>query len=246
MILKADAPQECRGINTAINQSGFTCLRSQLPNDQHTMYMRKVCLKAFVLLLTLIGLAGFAQPAKAQDVNVLLQFTNTWRYDQSGRDLTNTRWRTNSPAYVEDANWQPLSRGLFGNEPDTPALYTVHAPINTTLTISSTVTSYYFRTTFQFSGSTLGMSLIASNLVDDGYVIYLNGMEAGRLRVPANQTAATFATGGTEGTLEVANLPVNLLRQGANQLAVEVHQSGAASSDVMFGMKLVAIRPSPW
>src|SRR5688572_27468622 len=123
------------------------------------MYMRKVCLKASVLLLTLIGLAGFAQSAKAQDVITLLQFTNTWRYDQSGRDLTNTRWRTNSPAYTEDANWQPLSRGLFGNEPDTPALYTVHAPINTTLTISSTVTSYYFRTTFQFSGTTAGMRL---------------------------------------------------------------------------------------
>jgi hypothetical protein len=206
--------------------------------------MRNVCLRIHGLALVLVALMGVASEASGQTVQTLIQFTNTWRYDQTGRDLSPapTLWKTNT--YVEDASWQPLSRGLLGFEPDTPAVYTVHAPILTPLTVAASVTSYYFRTTFQFSGSTAGMSLIASNLVDDGCVIYLNGMEAGRIRVAANQNATTLATGGTEGFLEVVNINPALLRQGANLMAVEVHQSSVGSSDVMFGMRLDAIRPT--
>ena len=57
--------------------------------------------------------------------------------------------------------------------------------------------------------------------------------------------ASTLANGGpaTEGTLEpftVTNLA--LLKQGANTMAVEVHQNANTSSDVVFGMKLISSR----
>lgn len=203
--------------------------------------MRKVCLRIHSLALILLALLGLADESIGQNVQTLIQFTNTWQYDQSGRNLSTTKWYTND--YVLDGQWQPASRGLLGFD-TTPDIWTVHAPITTPLTISTTVTTYYFRTTFQFSGSTAGMSLLASNLVDDGCVIYLNGREAGRVRVPANQTAATLATGGTEGAIELVNINPTFLRQGANLMAVEVHQSAADSSDVMFGMKLLAITPT--
>jgi len=204
--------------------------------------MRNVCLRIHGLALILVALMGVAREAAGQNIQTLIQFTNTWQYDQSGRNLAGTKWNTND--YVVDAPWQPASRGLLGSEPDTPAVYTVYAPITTPLTISSTVTTFYFRTTFQFSGTTAGMSLISTNLIDDGCVIYLNGREAGRLRVAANQNATTLATGGTEGTLEPVTISPTLLRQGQNLMAVEVHQSGNTSSDVMFGMKLLAIVPT--
>jgi hypothetical protein len=178
-------------------------------------------------------------PAPAQNITTLIQFTNFWKYDQSGLELGGA-WRTND---YDDSAW-PIGRGLLGAEPDTPGVYTVHAPISTPLAISSTVTTFYFRTTFEFTGSIAGLSLITSNLVDDGCAIYLNGLPAGGVRAPATYNAATIFGGpSTEGQLDVMTL-TNLaaLRAGTNLLAVEVHQSGPASTDVMWGMKLLAIQ----
>ena len=178
---------------------------------------------------------------QAQEVTTLIPFTNIWKYDQSGLDLR-TAWRTND---FDDASWAS-GPGLLGLESDTPGVYTVHSPISTPLTISSTVTTYYFRTTFTFAGTTNGLSLVASNLVDDGFVAYLNGREVGRARVQQLQTAATLANNvppSGEGFLEAMSITnLSLLRQGENLVAVEVHQSGPASSDVMWGMKLMAIQ----
>src|SRR5262245_2696395 len=129
------------------------------------MFMRNVCWKAMVLALAVVGLMGVAPRTQAQTVLTLIQFTNSWRYEQSGTDL-GTAWRAFS--YPQESSWSGPSLGLLGLEPDTPAVYTVHAPISTLLTISATVTTYYFRATFPFNyqGSTNGMVLIATNLVD--------------------------------------------------------------------------------
>ena len=191
-------------------------------------------------LCFVIVLGAFSAPA--QNVTTLIQFTNVWKYDQSGRDL-GTAWRTND---YDDSTW-PSGPGLLGLEPDTPGFYTVHAPINTPLTISSTVTTFYFRTTFEFTGTTIALSLIASNLVDDGCAIYLNGLRAGGVRAPAAYDASTFFAGPTmEGQLDQVTLTnLDALRAGMNLLAVEVHQAAAASSDVMWGMRLLAIQQTP-
>ena len=113
------------------------------------------------LFLTVFWLVGGPVTAPAQLVTTLIQFTNSWSYDQTGRNLASTLWKTNT--YVEDAFWNSPSPGLLGVEPDSPAFYTIHAPISTPLTVSSTVTSFYFRTVFTFSGPTNGLSLIASS-----------------------------------------------------------------------------------
>lgn len=211
-------------------------------NDQHMMYMRNACFKALVLALAVISLAATTNRAQAQLVQTHLQFTNSWRYLQTGVEQ-GTAWRTNG---FNDSTWQGPSQGLLGWEPDTPNLYNVHAPISTSLTISGGApATYYFRTTFNFSGNTNGISIFATNLVDDGCIIYLNGRQAGNVRMAgANYTVASYSGAGptTEGQLDVVSLS-NFLRPGLNTIAVEVHQSGAGSSDIMFGMRLVSISP---
>jgi Immunoglobulin domain len=206
------------------------------------MYMRNVCLKTLVLALTFVGLTGVAPRTEAQTVQTLVQFTNSWQYDQTGRQLP-ANWMSSS--YTPDGQWGAASPGLLGYEPDTPTVYTVHAPIQTPLVVSGSVTTYYFRTTFNYAGSLNNVSLIGTNLVDDGCAIYLNGLRVGGVRIPAGYNAlnaATFFTGGTEGALEVVTFTnLSALHAGANLLAVEVHQSAANSSDVMFGMKLISI-----
>jgi hypothetical protein len=180
--------------------------------------------------------------AQAQIVTPLIQFTNVWKFDQSGGEL-GTAWRTND---YDDSEW-PSGPGLLGAEPDTPAFYTIHAPISTPLAVSSTVTTFYFRTTFEFTSSTVGLSLLATNLVDDGCAIYLNGLFAGSVRAPATYNANTFfMVPTTEGQLDVVALTnLSALRPGTNLLAVEVHQAGTPNSDIMWGMKLVAIQQMP-
>jgi hypothetical protein len=197
-----------------------------------------------VLALALVGLTGAVLRAEAQQMQTLVQFTNSWRYDQTGRQLP-TNWMTS--AYTEDGQWGPPSPGLLGAEPGSPGVYTAHAPILTPLTISGSITTYYFRTTFNYQGSLSNVTLIGTNLVDDGCAIYLNGQRVGGVRIPMGYNAlnaAQFFGDGTEGALEAVTFTnVSALRVGQNLLAVEVHQSANPSSDVMFGMKLLSIVP---
>src|ERR1043166_3797998 len=103
--------------------------------------------------------------------------------------------------------------------------------------------TYYFRTTFNVSNNAACAALTFSNLVDDGAVFYLNGVEAHRLRMPAGAIGYdTFATdrppGGDATAYDVFTIvPTNLIA-GTNLLAVEVHQFDTASSDIVFGTAL--------
>ncbi len=192
------------------------------------------CLAAVLGCLTLLSVS-----AQAQQVTTLIQFTNNWRYDQLGREL-GTLWRSNA---FNDAAWTS-GRGLLGDEFDTPFAYTAYAPISTPLVISSTVTTYFFRTTFAFGGPTNSLQLYVTNLVDDGCAIYLNGRLTGGVRMPPEYNATTLATGAsTEGLFDVVALTNVFLRQGQNVLAVEVHQAATLSSDIMFGLKLAIHGP---
>jgi hypothetical protein len=89
--------------------------------------------------------------------------------------------------------------------------------------------------------------VFVNSYVDDGAVWYINGREAGRVRIPANLPVDgvhynDFATG---VTAEGASSPVVLLltnaMAGVNTLAVEVHQNTGTSSDIVFGMSLDSI-----
>src|SRR5262245_57570486 len=146
------------------------------------MYMRKVCIRALLLTALLAGFLGASFRSVAQSYQVLVDWDANWFYDQSGREL-GTAWRM--PAYVPDGFWGQ-GPGLLGLE-DTTAY---PQPILTALQLN--ITNTYLRTSFNFAGSTAGLILVATNLIDDGAVIYLNGTEVGRFRVPANQNAATF------------------------------------------------------
>lgn len=219
-----------------------TCLRDNLVNEQHTMYMRNACLKALALALAVIGWATSTNQAHAQQVTTLINFNSTWRYNNSGVDL-GTAWRG---VGFSDGGWAS-GPGLLGTE-TTPAIYAPFGGIQTSVPLSPVIT-YYFRTTFNYSGSpnAPGLSLIASNLVDDGCAVYLNGTAVGTIRLAANPTFTTAATDAPEAPVAIATLqiPTSALRTGPNTIAVEVHQVNTTSSDMVFGMKLMAFLPQP-
>jgi hypothetical protein len=159
----------------------------------------------------------------------LVAITNVWKYNQSN-DLTGVNWTATN---YNDATW-PTGPGLLYVE--TAAL---PAPKSTALTIGRT--TYYFRTRFNFSGNPAGVSLKFFTVLDDGAIIYLNGQEIHRIRMPAG--AVTY---GTLANVTVGDaiyegpiiLPGGALVQGENVLAVEVHQSSTGSSDIVLGLTL--------
>lgn len=200
------------------------------------------------LAFLMMGIAFAASSLRAQQFTTLVSFTNVWRYDQSGADF-GTAWRTND---FDDSAW-PSGPGVLGLE-DSAGIgrYLTQVPsgfgTQFPAPLSQVTTTYYFRTSFLFSGETNATQLFATNLVDDGCAIWLNGQLAGALRLPTNGlfNAATIAAGGpaAEGTPEVLTLRGEL-RLGLNQLAVEVHQNSPLSGDVAFAMHLAAVTAMP-
>ena len=195
--------------------------------------LAKLCALLACAGLLLCVSTGFAQPAAT-----LIDLTNaTWRFNDSGANL-GTAWRAvNFPA----ENTWPTGRGLFGVENTTPYPYPV--PVRTPLLMGAGRTTYYFRTRFNFNGSTVGLNLQASAYIDDGAVIYLNGAEVSRIRLPSG--SISFSTKAQlafpEGVASQISVPTGSLVQGENVLAVELHQYSDTSSDILFGLALEVI-----
>ncbi|HAV63329.1 MAG TPA: hypothetical protein DCY13_13310, partial [Verrucomicrobiales bacterium] len=160
----------------------------------------------------------------------LVSMTHVWRYNQNGVSLGNS-WRTLG---YNDSAWPQGPALLFVEDAPLPA------PKNTPLTLGPT--TFYFRT--QFTNDLVGsnLSLMLSLVIDDGAVIYLNGQELYSIGVPPFPVYSDLATR-TVGDAVIEGpflLPGDLLVPGVNELAVEVHQSTAGSTDVVFGLELLA------
>jgi hypothetical protein len=104
----------------------------------------------------------------------------------------------------------------------------------------------YFRVAFNFPGNPATAQLRLVGVVDDGLVAYVNGVEAGRIRMTnaapvsfnALATAASPETSDVHGLNEVL-LSTTALVQGNNLLAIQLHQNSLTSSDVAFSIQLV-------
>ena len=167
--------------------------------------------------------------------------------EPAGKKKPENRGAGGAPSIARDARWisaWPQGQGLLGLETSAP--YPYPYPILTPLTVGGGRITYYFRRHFNLSFNPAGVTLTASNYVDDGAVYYLNGTEVGRVRIgtgPVN--AATLAALATpEGVVAVLDIPPNTLTKGDNVFAVEVHQNAANSSDIVFGMSLTAVLPA--
>ncbi|HOB97339.1 MAG TPA: lamin tail domain-containing protein [Verrucomicrobiota bacterium] len=160
----------------------------------------------------------------------LIEMTNLWRYEQSGRNL-GVAWR--NPSY-DDSAW-PSGRALLYAE--TAAL---PAPKNTRLTLGAI--TFYLRASFLYDGPTAGVRLKINTIIDDAAIVYLNGTELLRIGFNEGDQVAfnTFAgrwvdNAALEGPFLIEQ---DALQYGTNVVAVEVHQNNANSSDVAWGMDL--------
>lgn len=164
----------------------------------------------------------------------------SWQVNAAGTD-PGSRW-TEADYDDSQSPWSS-GTGLFGFTVDA-SVYP--APLATALTRGRS--AYYFRTAFEWTNDPAGVVLVASNYVSDGASIYLNGIEARRLRIPAGEIVySTAATGGPQlkGSAELIGLPATSLLVGENILAVETHQSPDENVDMVFGLSLTAASQFP-
>ena len=165
-----------------------------------------------------------------------------WRYESSGQDL-GSAWR--SPGY-DDTGW---SNGvaLFGAEDPGVYPWPLLTPLSLRATNGAPILTYYFRTPFTVADKTAITSLRVEAYVDDGAVWHLNGREGGRLRISGNipvdgvTNSVLAQSPNNEGQAAIVTLPLTNIVTGENLLAVEVHQSSATSTDVVFGMALSTV-----
>ncbi|MGN0847005.1 MAG: hypothetical protein ACI4RA_06440, partial [Kiritimatiellia bacterium] len=107
------------------------------------------------------------------------------------------------------------------------------------------VYTYYFRRAFELSAAEAATtSLKIDVFYDDGYILYVNGVEVDRLNLPASGVGyGTFANGARNETVSrTLAVPAGLLKAGRNVIAAEVHQNQGASSDIYWDLALSAAR----
>ncbi|MFP6873885.1 MAG: lamin tail domain-containing protein [Verrucomicrobiales bacterium] len=153
-----------------------------------------------------------------------------WAYEQSNTDL-GTAWRNRE---FDDSSW-PRGPGLLYRDNDP-----VNGPAGTLLNLNPP-TTHYFRHTFTLDGDPLVPAFNFDIFADDGAVIYLNGIELYRLRMPGGEiTHATFAASGWDNAVREGSfdVPDGLMRPGENVIAASVHQDDGTSGDVVFGLEL--------
>jgi hypothetical protein len=187
-------------------------------------------------------IAGAETPVINPEVNltqgiVLVDYGDVWRYDDRNQDR-GVAWRD---ATFNDSGWAQ-GPGLFGFESAALPSPGIRTGFN-----DADQLTYYLRRQFVYNGDPRGVTLTLDQIVDDGVVYYLNGIELGRSRMPAGTVTFSTPASGTvsDAAEELAVLTSTTapLVQGNNVLAVEVHQVNTTSSDVVFGARLRASVP---
>jgi hypothetical protein len=198
-------------------------------------------LAALVAATVLTSMATLQAQSLTEVINVT---TKAWKYSADNSD----QYAAGFPN-VDDSAW-PEGLPLFGN--DTTINY--RYPFVTTVAGSGGgVQTSYYRTRFNWVGSTTGVVLTMTNMIDDGIVIFINGTEIMRWNVNsapgiplAHDIQATAANPLGEPNIlthqvaldALTNGNVNPLIAGENIIAVAVHQAGTGSSDSVFGLSV--------
>ncbi|HEX5218058.1 MAG TPA: lamin tail domain-containing protein [Verrucomicrobiae bacterium] len=175
----------------------------------------------------------------------LLTYTDTWKFMQVS-NLDGVNWT--APAF-NDAAW-PSGAGLLAFESNGAITPLINTTLKDPRIATNNVTSghaYYFRATVNVPTNLTGFTINASGYIDDGAVIYVNGTEATRIRMPAGTiTNASLTQGGQQPpsgdatSPESFTLPAAAFSVGPNTIAVSVHQNVTGSSDIAFALRLDA------
>ncbi|HMC28578.1 MAG TPA: lamin tail domain-containing protein, partial [Verrucomicrobiae bacterium] len=197
---------------------------------------------SFVVLLSCF----FVLPAPRANAAVLITNGSSWKYFIGTQEASTpvNAWR--QLGFVDSA-WQdgitPIGYAVPANDPGG-----YEATIRTTLPTSTdgNYSSVFLRKTFVVSNPADFTQLRMDVVVDDGYIIWVNGSEIGRYNAPAGEPAFnSFASGAFEATATTVrtNNLSNFLVAGNNVVAIQLFNAALSSSDLFLDASLTGIEP---
>lgn len=180
-------------------------------------------------------LAETVGTAPTYQTTTLIPINGSWRYNATGMDLGPDWYKE---VHAEDQqNWLS-GPAILGREEEY-----LPEPIGTFLRLSRRHVTFYFETEFELAEAAQVDRLQLKALIDDGAVFYLNGQRIHQINMPAGVVTAQTLAASTIGNASYSDwidIDTDTLKQGTNLLSAEVHQITASSSDLVFGLELVA------
>lgn len=177
-----------------------------------------------------VGLFRLDTPPDAQ---TLVPKQSVWKFRDTGTD-PGPDW---AGAGYDDSLWSSGS-GVLGYGDafvDTPVSFGAESGNKHATT--------HFRHHFTLADPDAVGSLRLELMADDSAIVYLNGAEVARLRMPEGPAAFDDYSGQVapaENVYEIVELGASPLMPGDNVIAVEIHQQAGNSSDLSFDAELVA------
>lgn len=165
--------------------------------------------------------------------------TNSWwRYLDNGTDQ-GTAWQAWG---FDDSTWAAGPGELgYGDGDEATVVEDDATPGSPTAGSTTRYITTYFRHSFTVANVASITNLLARCLVDDGAVLYLNGIEVFRSNLPVGQNHLTVAPNAPNEPIPFISTNINpaLLTNGVNVLAAEIHQNAANSSDLSWYLELI-------
>jgi trimeric autotransporter adhesin len=159
---------------------------------------------------------------------------STWRYLDTGAS-PGAQWRA---VGFDDSTWPQGPAQLGYGDGDEATVVQEGRPRHIT---------HYFRHRFEVPNARAYATLELALVRDDGAVVYLNGVELVRDKMPPGPVdrstlASDFASGRDEQVFHRFTVPADALRNGTNVVAVEIHKADVGSRDMSFDLALT-LRP---
>lgn len=159
---------------------------------------------------------------------------SSWKYYDNG--AAPAQWNTLS---FDDSGWSSGNAELGYGDGDEATTVGYGGDSN-----NKHITTY-FRKQFSLSNPQQYSHLTINLLRDDGAVVYINGAEVWRSNMPSGNIGFGTEADNTiawpnEDDWHSTNVSAAYLLDGANVIAVEIHQDSPSSSDISFNLSMVA------
>jgi hypothetical protein len=175
-----------------------------------------------------------------------IAMNSAWKYLLANtNDAVETAFKA---VNYDDSSWRGPSNALvYVEDAALPGPKSTEISLFADAANTERINTFYFRQKFVAPISSSSVVLHIRHIIDDGVVLYLNGVEVFRFNMPTTPpTASSQASTALGDAALVGPLDITVanLIAGTNVLAAEVHQNGATSSDVVFGIEVSASIPS--
>ncbi len=188
--------------------------------------------------------AELGSPASAEETTTVdLMEGKEWKYEDSGEDL-GSAWREID---FDDAGWDSGPAPLGYGDDD------IATELEFGLNDKEKHITSYFRMEFEIAVNKDVTEMRANLRCDDAAIIYMNGQEVIRKNLPEDEVgykthAVEIISGEQEKEYHDYAMDSGTVKTGRNVLAVEMHQRGPTSSDLIFDLKIAVdskTKPKP-